>query len=114
MAGATISAASAVAEAAAAAVAEGKRYFIEVMKKRDMDACGFAWVDIYKPGRKAAAELLANGFYKTTYHGSVVYQCQFMHDEPTQGLCCLEAANRAACEILKAAGFDAHSRSRMD
>ena len=103
-----------VAEATEAGKAEGARYFAEEMGGRDMDACGFAWVDLRNVDEPMRSALLAAGFGEVQRGLRTVLRCYFRHEAPTQGLCCLTAANLAAAAVFTRAGFSATVGACLD
>jgi hypothetical protein len=84
----------------------------------DIDACGFAWVNIWEHnGKKIRANsklgraLIAAGVRKD-YTGSY---CLWNPSKlGTQSMGILEAGAYAAAEVFKMHGFTAHAGSRMD
>ncbi len=103
-----------VAEATQAAKTEGARYFAVEMGGQDMDACGFAWVDLRNVDAPMRSALLAAGFGEVQRGLRTVLRCYFRHEAPTQGLCCLTAANRAAAAVFTRAGFSATVEACLD
>jgi hypothetical protein len=96
-----------VEKADAAALVEGKRYFEEVMGGRDYDACGFVNLVVWPSHAKGnvVKDLLANGFFKTTWFGKTCYMRSFRHGQKTQGMCCTEAVTEVAKKLFIEAGF---------
>jgi hypothetical protein len=103
-----------VAEACSAATEAANLYFHTKLNGRDQYACGFAWVDIYgiKGNTKLGREMKAAGIRKD-WSGKL-YQLWNPSGHPAQNVDVKEAGARAAAEVLKRHGFQAHVSSRLD
>lgn len=101
-------------EARTAARAATERYSREKLNGRDALPCGFSWVNIY--GIRANSQLgkaLKNcEVTKSSFEKSHV----FWNPSGTgyQNVDVKEAGARAACDVLRRYGFDAHVNSRLD
>jgi hypothetical protein len=80
----------------------------------DRDACGFAWVNIYKIRRnsKVGLALKAAGVRKNDYERA--FQLWNPAKVPVQSVGILEAGASAAAEVFRRYGFDAYAGSRLD
>lgn len=79
--------------------------------------CGFGWI-VIEDGRTSFARWLKKhdiGNQSAYYGGRVVWSSYLVpEDRASQSLARKEAAVRAAVEVLRKAGIQAHAMSRMD
>ena len=80
----------------------------------DRDACGFAWVNIYKvKGNTKIGKMLTNaGVRKNSYERA--FQLWNPAKLGVQSVGILEAGAEAAAEVFKKYGFTAYAGSRLD
>lgn len=96
-----------VAEAKQAAREAAELYFRDVLKGHDQWPCGFAWVDIY--GVKGNTKL--GKIFKAINLDQLMWNPANM---PVQNMDVLYAGARAAADVLRAHGFNAVARDRID
>ena len=96
-----------VSEAKFAARLAAENYFQVELGGRDQWPCGFSWVEIY--GVKGSTKL--GKIFKAIDLDSLMWNPANI---PVQNMDVLYAGARAAAEVLKAYGFNAQVRSRMD
>ncbi len=80
----------------------------------DRDACGFAWVNVYKvrSNSKLGKALIAAGFSKSYTGGLQLWNPSGNH---TQSITAKEEGAQAYAQALRAAGFEeVYAGSRMD
>ena len=85
-----------------------------LQKYGDRDACGFAWVNIYKVkgNTKLGKMLSAAGVRKNGYERA--FQIWNPSGLGVQSVGVLEAGAYAAAEVFKRHGFEAYAGSRLD
>jgi hypothetical protein len=78
--------------------------------------CGFAWVNVRPGGSRFARWLIKNGHGKRDSYAGGVYLSLYGWCVPgmSQSLQRKEAAAHAVAEVLREAGIDAYSQSRID
>jgi len=80
----------------------------------DRDACGFAWVNIYKVkgNTKLGKMLVAAGVRKNSYERA--FQIWNPSNLGTQSVGILEIGAQAAADVFRKYGFEAYAGSRLD
>lgn len=105
-------------EAKQAANVAAKDYFNKELGGKDQYACGFAWVAIYKhDGKQIKGNTKIGRLLKecgVTQNYERVFHIWNPSGMGVQNVDTLYAGAKAAAEVFKKYGFDAHGASRLD
>lgn len=114
----TVDELKAILNAAQDAGAQAAREAYSANGNTDWDACGFAWVNIYKhngkriDGRSKLAKTLKAAGVRQDWQR--IFQVWNAGGYGGQSITIKEAACRAYADVLKQHGFEAYAGSRLD
>ena len=96
-----------------AAKTAADKFYQEKLNCQDMYACGFAWVNVYGvKGNTKLGKLMKTLGFRKSYEGGL--QLWNPSGHPCQNIDTKEEGAAAYAKILREAGLQAYSGSRMD